>query len=51
MTTTELQRRYQEARTIIWRMLNDWPYQPPEVIEPEQHRIKAWLDKTEGDYD
>lgn len=34
---------FAEARSIIRRMLEDWPYQPPEVVEPERKAIAAWL--------
>jgi hypothetical protein len=27
-------------------MLEDWPYQPPEVIEPELEAVRRWLEET-----
>jgi hypothetical protein len=35
-----------DARSIIRRMLEDWPYQPPEVIEPELEAVRRWLEET-----
>lgn len=31
-----------EGRAIVQRILNDWPYQPPEVIDPEREAFKRW---------
>lgn len=33
-----------EARSIVRRVVEDWPYQPPEVIGPERAAFREWLD-------
>lgn len=35
-----------QARSIVRRMLEDWPYQPPAVIASEQAAFRRWLTDT-----
>lgn len=39
----DFQVEFAEARSMIRRVVEDWPYQPPEVIYPEQQAFAAWL--------
>lgn len=32
-----------EAFAMLKRAVEDWPYQPPEVVGPEQEAFAAWL--------
>ena len=35
-----------EGHEFVRRMLEDWPYQPPEVIGPERTVIREWLERS-----
>lgn len=41
--------QFAEARAIISRVVNDWPYQPPEVIGPEREAFARWLEANPFD--
>jgi hypothetical protein len=32
-----------EGRAMVRRMVEDWPYQPPEVIGPEREAFRRWV--------
>lgn len=34
-----------EGRSMVRRMIEDWPYQPPEVVELERAAFKRWLEE------
>jgi hypothetical protein len=36
-----------EGRSMVRRMLDDWPYQPPEVVGPEREAFKRWVEESD----
>lgn len=44
MTSVEFARLAHDGRQIVRRILEDWPYQPPEVIDPERQMFAEWLE-------
>lgn len=41
--TCKFEQRVEQLEAMLWRVLESWPYQPPEVVNPERERFLAYL--------